>query len=346
MAYIRNLSIVLIFLSINYSCSIQKTINYFEKETKPTEDFIKQNDHFALDYSNIKNWAFRSDVHDVSMLLPNKYPKKNDISYDIDVFYVHPTTLFQSTIWNADTSYFNNNKIIEKCLENQASVFAGITNIYAPHYREMHIHSYTDTVNGYKAFDIAYNDVLNAFKYFIKHINKGKFIIASHSQGTNHTIRLIQDYISKDTSLMNNLILSYLIGMNVHENELDIPLCAKKTDLNCFLTWRSFNENYYPKKWIYGKDILSVNPISFTIDNSWNAKKDHKGILLPNKNIYFKKSVSVSNHLGILWVKFPNNIFLKKYKNNSYHQADYNLYWVNIRENLQLRLSKIKDTIN
>ena len=39
--------------------------------------------------------------------------------------------------------------------------------MYAPHYREMHIYSYTDTVNGYKAFDIAYLDVLEAFKHFV-----------------------------------------------------------------------------------------------------------------------------------------------------------------------------------
>ena len=65
----------------------------------------------------------------------------------------------------------------------------------------MHIHSYTDTVNGYKAYDLAYNDILNAFKYFISNIKTDNYIIASHSQGTNHAKRLISEYISKNDDI-------------------------------------------------------------------------------------------------------------------------------------------------
>ena len=85
---------------------------------------------------------------------------------------------------------FLNNTIIDLCLENQASVFAGITDLYVPHYREMHIYSYTDTINGMKAFNVAYNDIETSFKYFLKNKKTDKFIIASHSQGTNHAKNL------------------------------------------------------------------------------------------------------------------------------------------------------------
>ena len=84
--------------------------------------------------------------------------------------------------------HFIDNISIKLCLENQASVFAGITDLYAPHYREMHIHSYTDTINGFKAYDLAYSDVINAFKFFINNKKTDKYIIASHSQGTNHAL--------------------------------------------------------------------------------------------------------------------------------------------------------------
>ena len=85
-------------------------------------------------------------------------------------------SLFSSKKWNADTSHFLNNNIIDLCLENQASVFAGITDLYVPHYREMHIYSYTDTINGIKAFNVAYNDVKTSFKYFLKNKKTDKFI--------------------------------------------------------------------------------------------------------------------------------------------------------------------------
>ena len=74
----------------------------------------------------------------------------------------------------------------------------------------MHIYSYTDTINGIKAFNSAYNDILASFKYFLKMIKTDKFIIASHSQGTNHAKKLINEYIYVDKKLRNKLVISYL----------------------------------------------------------------------------------------------------------------------------------------
>jgi len=333
------LSFLFIILSFIFSCSV-KNITYSGTQINPKEDFDSLVNNYPLDYSEIKNWSFRSDVHDDLTLLPSNYNSKNDYNFDVSVFYIHPTTLYNSNYWNADTSHFRENYAINLCLENQASVFAGLTHLYAPHYREMHIYSYTDTVNGYKAYDFAFNDILNAFNFFINHISTDKYIIASHSQGTNHAIRLINEYISKDTLLLNRLLISYLIGMDVNKNNMSIPVCNSEDDINCFLTWRSFRESFYPKKWKFGKNIYSVNPINFKTDSIFSNKKDHLGILLPNKKILFKKSISVRNESGLLWVRF-NNIFLNKYRSDSYHKADFNLFWLNIRNNLKYRLSKI-----
>ena len=57
-------------------------------------------------------------------------------------FFIHPTSLFSFKNWNADTSHFSNNKIIDLVLENQASVFAGITDLYVPHYRDAYLFIY------------------------------------------------------------------------------------------------------------------------------------------------------------------------------------------------------------
>ena len=326
---------------LNYSCGIKKNIIDSDSSTTPQRHFFIDN-NFQLDYSDKKNWAFRSDLDDFNDILPKNYNIKDDTMFNVSVFYIHPTTLYNSTSWNADTSYFQENQSITLCLENQLSVFAGITKLYAPHYREMHIYSYTDTVNGYKAFDFAYQDVLSAFQYFIEISEHDKFIIASHSQGTNHAKRLISEYIANDSNLLNRLILSYLIGMDIAKNELPIPLCDYPDDLNCFMTWRSFNDLYYPNKWKFGENFQSTNPINFSVDTRWSAKHDHLGVLFPNQRIGLKKSLSAMNKLGLVWVRLPNNIFINKYKSNSYHHADFNLFWTNIRKNLQSRLSLSK----
>ena len=128
--------------------------------------------------------------------LPKNY---TDTSFksnpEIDVFFVHPTLYFKGEQWNADIDDKQLNKEIgNSAIKNQASVFLGIANIYAPHYRQMHIQSYYDLENGLQAFEVAYLDVKNAFMYYWENNNNGnKFIIAGHSQGTNHIERLLKE---------------------------------------------------------------------------------------------------------------------------------------------------------
>jgi len=323
---------------LTFSCSIKKSLNYSSEYITPGQNFNKNEITFDLDYSDKNNWAFRSDLDNIHQLLPKNYKVQNEDIFDVSVFYIHPTSLFSSTNWNADTVHFVDNNLINLCLENQASVFAGLCDLYAPHYREMHIYSYTDTVNGIQAFNVAYNDILSSFKYFLNNIKTDKFIIASHSQGTNHAKKLINEYIFPDKNLLDRLILSYLIGMDISNDEMSIELCENPNQLYCFLNWRSFNESYYPHDWNYGDNYISINPITYNNNLLWSDKSEHKGILFPNKKILFKKSLSARNKKGLLWVKLPQHIFVNRFKRDSYHNADFNLFWVNIRHNLINRL--------
>lgn len=330
--------ILIVFCFCLISCGLKQKLNYSSEFTIPDQKFNDTEVRIDLDYNDKKNWAFRPDIHDFNRIIPKNYSLKDEKRINVSVFFIHPTTLFYSKKWNADTSHFLNNNIIDLCLENQASVFAGITDLYVPHYREMHIYSYTDTINGIKAFNVAYNDVESSFKYFLKNKKTDKFIIASHSQGTNHAKKLINEYIYPKASLRNKLIMSYLIGMDINKNEMLIDLCQNPIQSNCFLNWRSFNESYYPNDWSYGENYISVNPITYRNDTKWSNKKQHHGVLFPNQRIFLKRSVSVRNEKGLLWVNFDNNLFLNKFKKKSYHNADFNLFWVNIRQNLIKRL--------
>lgn len=327
-------SLYVAIIIFSCSCRTQHKLDYSSEFIVPNQNFNEIEVSSDLDYTNNNNWAFRSDLQDDKKILPRNYKSKNERKIDVSVFYIHPTTLFSSRKWNADTNHFINNKIIDLCLENQASVFAGITDLYVPHYREMHIYSYTDTINGIKAFNSAYNDVLASFKYFLKMIKTDKFIIASHSQGTNHAKKLINEYIIPNKELSDKLILSYLIGMDIHRDEMLIELCEDPIQLNCFLNWRTFNMSFYPDDWKYGNNYLSVNPISFNIDAKWSDRSHHMGVLFPNQKILLKKTLSAKNEKGILWINFKKNIFFNRFKRNSYHNADFNLFWINIRKNL------------
>ena len=43
----------------------------------------------------------------------------------------------------------------------------------------------------------------------------------------------------------------------------------------------------------------------------------------------------------MLWVERPKGLILRFYKRDDYHIADINLFWLNIRENLRLRLNNL-----
>jgi hypothetical protein len=334
--------IIFFILFFYIGCSPEFRIILSNTDNKqPQTDFEKSKYSIELNYSKLENWCFHADKHNALKIIPKNYHDTTfQSSPNIDVFYIHPTTYYNGITWNATPNYFKDNKAINLTIKNQCSVFSGIANIYAPHYREMHIKGYYDLPNGLQAIEQAYNDVLSAFKYYLNNENEGRaFIIASHSQGTNHAERLIKEYISQDKALLNKMLLAYLIGMPIKKSTFNsISPCLNSHDLNCILSWRTFTENYFTS-FEYGEDIISTNPITWTLENNASRKNMHQGILFPNK-IKMKYTLVTYNHLGMLWVREPTNLFFKLFKRNNYHPADFNLFWLNIRQNLKSRLNK------
>ncbi|MBT6699111.1 MAG: DUF3089 domain-containing protein, partial [Flavobacteriales bacterium] len=243
---IRYLFYFILLININ-SC---KTYNIIpEKEDTPKHDFDINLSGDTPNYSEMKCWVEHPEKADHYASLPKNY---TDSLYNsnsrIDVFFVHPTLYTKGNRWNADINDKKlNRQIGNAAIKNQGSVFLGIANIYAPHYRQMHIQSYYDLKNGLQAFDLAFSDVENAFMYYWKNNNKGnKFIISGHSQGTNHAERLLKEVILKNESMKNQLIISYLPGMPIIQFHEELPPCNSPNEVNCFLSWRTLAEGYLP----------------------------------------------------------------------------------------------------
>ena len=313
------------------------------KKEIPIHDF---NINFAPPapiYSKIKYWAEHPEKKITHAILPKNYTDSlYNYNSKIDVFFVHPTLYFKGENWNANVDNEKlNNKIKASSIKHQANVFSGIANIYAPHYRQMHIHAYSDLKNGYKAYDLAYSDVKNAFLYYWKNYNKSKkFIIASHSQGTNHSERLLKEIILQNDSMKDLLIISYLVGMPISPFNEDHPPCSTHNQLNCFLSWQTFAEGYLPDNWVKNDSTSCVNPISWTTDNNLSRKQNHLGILFRNHKIQYPNSITAYNHNSVVWIKKIQIPFEFFYRRKNYHFADYNLFWLNIRHNLRSRLKE------
>ena len=342
---IRNLLFTFFLINVTACKTVAyKTYKLFpEAENIPEHNFDINLSGNTPNYSEIDYWVEHPKKEKHYASLPKNYLDSLDKENpNIDAFFIHPTLYLKGNSWNADINDKKLNKEIgNAAIKNQASVFLGIANIYAPHYRQMHIQSYYDLKNGLQAFEVAYSDVKNAFIYYWENFNKGnKFIIAGHSQGTNHAERLLKEIILENDSMRSLLLVSYLPGMPIKQFHKDLPPCSSPNQLDCFLSWRSLAEGYFPADWEVSDSIFCVNPISWKIDSLPSQKKNHLGILFQNHKIHYPNSIEAYTDKGVVWIKPIKIPFARFYKMKNYHIADYNLYWINIRSNLRYRLKE------
>lgn len=301
----------------------------------------------SLDYSDLDLWVSHPDKKDAADAVPSPELSDNQANASVDVFFVHPTTYTKKFInesWNAPIDNAElNDKTENTTIKLQASVFNGAAKIYAPHYRQAHLHSYYPKKsgdNGKPAFAIAYQDVENAFDQFLKWNNGRPFIIASHSQGTQHAAVLVKKRIDGQ-DLQNRMIAAYLVGMPIKNGIYDdIPVCDDPHDTGCYVAWRTYGKRGGPKKgWRTQDDITVVNPITWTLDNSYSSFDDHEGIVMGKFNKVLPNKTRAKIEGNVLWITKPKIFGSFLIFNKNWHVADYNMFWMDIRTNVENRVN-------
>jgi hypothetical protein len=302
-------------------------------------------DQDAPDYSNLVYWASHPWKYDPADNTPSSLKKITNDSL-ADVFFIHPTTYTDLSMpmgWNAALSDTKlNRKTDRTTILYQASVFNEHCRIFAPRYRQANFKVFLiqDKSKTDKAFDLAYKDIKSAFEYYLQHYNHGRpIIIASHSQGTIHAGRILKEYF-EGKLLQKQLVGAYIIGMPVVVNYFtELKPCNDSTSTGCFVTWRTFRDDYTPSFIAREKEITYVtNPLTWTIDDRFAPASLNEGGILKNFNKVIPGLVHAQKHNNVLWVNKPaffGNIFLTI---KNYHVVDYNLFYLNIRNNVATRI--------
>lgn len=296
-------------------------------------------------YADYNYWAAHPYKYDPSDSVPA--PLKPGYRYDstVDVFFLHPTTFTQKDkkSWNADLSHASlNAKTDYSTILYQASAFNEYR-VFAPRYRQAHLRSYySKSQEASNAFDTAYEDIKNAFTYYLTNYNNNRpLIIASHSQGTTHALRLLKEFV-ENKPISNKLVAAYLVGMYIPGNYFtSLRACKDSVEVGCLCGWRSFQTNYEPSYVKNEKESsLIVNPLTWTTDNKYVPKTTNKGSVLRNFNKIYYGVADAKIHNSILWINnpvFPGSFFVRM---KNYHIADINFFYLNIRENLKSRVAK------
>jgi hypothetical protein len=322
-------------LSLFQSCASKKPMTAFSHEKTPP----------APDYANLKYWASHPDKKDPADSVPKGSNLKNEQAQtEVDVFFLHPTSLTYARgndSWNGDV---NNEKLNKKTdggsILYQASIFNNTGRIFAPRYRQAHYDSYfsQDKNSTKQAFEVAYADVKAAFQYYLTHWNNGRpIVIATHSQGTTHGMRILKEFFDEKT-LQNRLVVAYLVGIPVKKDLFkNIPLCESPEQTGCYCSWRTFKKGYEPP-YPTGENIGIVNPISWKTDNVETAKSEHKGCVLIGFKPTTANMIGAQIHGSILWADKPEFRGSFLFRTPNYHIGDYNMFYFNVREDAKRRV--------
>ncbi len=321
----------------------------------------------APDYSDLYFWAASPYKHDPADSIPAFLlnEKREELA---DVFFIHPTTYLGETegpglttadrkewrrfvknlpelSWNADLSdeTLNYQTDIRPILF-QASVFNGSCRIFAPRYRQANIKAFfvPNSVEARQAFDLAYSDIKKAFEYYLSHDNNNRpIIIASHSQGSMHAIRLLREFFD-GKPLQNRLVCAYIIGHQIPRDAFkNISLSNSPTATGGFVSWRTFQKGKIPKSIAKEEgNSQCVNPLTWKIDSKWAPDSLNLGALFDFQKVTLHfAGAGIEPNSKILWVTIPESADSRFKKLKNFHVFDYNLFWMNMRENVRTRIN-------
>jgi hypothetical protein len=297
------------------------------------------------DYSQLDYWAAHPGKWDPADSIPKPLLGEAKDSA-ADVFFIHPTTYTgkkNAGKTNAviDDAYINAKTDYSPILY-QASVFNSQCRVFAPRYRQAHIKTFFAEQNGAteEVFDTAYADIRAAFLYYLANYNNTRpIIIAGHSQGALLAERLLKEFF-EDKALQQQLVVAYIAGWAVPKQYFSsLKMCEDSLQTGCICSWRTFRRNYVPS---YLKkengNSFATNPLSWTTGNVHVPRKMNKGSVLLKFNKLYKNSTDAQISNGLLYVHRPKFPWSFLYFTKNYHPGDINLYYVNIRENIQQRI--------
>ncbi|HTQ63586.1 MAG TPA: DUF3089 domain-containing protein [Puia sp.] len=326
----------LILMTISFSCS-----PVYEKHIS---EYSTNNRNDVPDYSHLEYWAANPYKKSLSDSIPA--PLISDTRKDsaVDVFFLHPTTYGsgKDTAWNADINdALINAKTDYSTILYQASAF-NECRVFAPRYRQAHVRAYftTDTEKAISAFDLAYQDIKSAFQYYLDHYNHGRpIIIASHSQGSTHAIRLLKEFF-ENKPLKSKLVVAYIVGMVIPKNYYtSLSPCKDSAQTGCIVGWRTFKKGYEPKfiKEEKGNSYVT-NPLTWITSDEYAPKTLNRGGILKKFNELVPNVADAQIHDDVIWINKPHFPGSFLFRSKNYHIGDINLFYVNIRDNVRTRI--------
>ena len=292
-------------------------------------------------YAKAENWAYlETDTSDK----------------EADVFFICPT------VYGGDSENCNMALDDEETRQN----FLGATNMekgiydtdcrfFAPYYRQVGLSVYQMDVQDREQYlEIAYEDVKQAFEYYMENYNDGRpIVLAGFSQGADMCIRLLKDYFA-DEEVKNLLVACYAIGWSISEEELQenehLKFAQGETDVGVIVSFNSEAEDVSDSLLIpAGTKTLAINPLNWRTDGTPADKSLNKGACFTDYDGNITSEIPqltgayIDDVRGALKVtdvtseEYPP--VLSIFESGVYHLYDYQFFYRNLQENVSARIA-------
>lgn len=290
-------------------------------------------------YAQAENWAYL----------------ENETTASADVFFICPT------VYGGGADSFN------MPLDNEAAKadFLGATNMekgiydedcrfFAPYYRQAGLNVYELPAEEREPYlALAYEDVKDAFTYYLEHYNEGRpILVAGFSQGADMSLRLLKDCFAEEA--VNDLLVAcYAIGWSVTEEELaeypHLRFAAGAEDTGVIVSFNSEAEFVTDSLLIpAGTRTLAINPLNWRTDGTPAGKEENLGACFTDYdgNIVSEIPQLTGAYIdpvrGALEVPdvspedYPPGLSI--FSDGVYHLYDYQFFYRDLRENVGVRL--------
>jgi len=216
---------------------------------------------------------------------------------------------------------------IERVTSQQAAPFSTTCRVYAPLYEQatfgasrLRDPSPPDLASG--PFDVAYTQVLDAFRWYMANENEGRpIVLLGHSQGAQHLARLAAELFDPSPELTEQLAVALLLGpgghgVNVAPGEVvggsfeSLPLCTGLAEAGCVIAYNTYLADTPPVNWwAAGSDSTSaacVSPSELVDGNDLAAESTFDYPLVGPEGIANDLSVIGLGEVSTRFVSYPD----------------------------------------
>ena len=284
---------------------------------------------------------------------------EKDSSKPADVFLLSPTVdMGTAGNYNLSLEDAGMKEKLKGAMTMQRGIYDGTARVFSPYYREAAFSVYSlpkEEAEPY--FEIAYEDVKEAFLYYMENYNGGRpFFLAGFSQGSDMVLRLLKDVFQQE-EYRELLIAAYCPGWRVTEKDLEeapwLKMAQGETDLGVIISYNTEAVEVEDSLMVpLGEKALSINPLNWKTDGTSAGRSENLGACFINSEGRITSEIPqlTGAYLDLRrgTLKVPD-IKEADYLNSSfpegvYHLYDYMFFYRNLQKNVGDRYAAYQES--